>query len=84
MLPSMSSRIEIQKEIEQLPQSEVVALHAWLTVKAASSRPPQEEAVWQNPHTTPEEFAAWLRVSVGVAKPGVTTDSVMALTRGED
>lgn len=77
MVSDMSNRSEIQKAIEQLPPSEIEALHAWLACKTEE----RIEREWHNPHATREDVAAWLRGAVGVGIPGVTTDSVMRETR---
>ena len=69
MLPSMSSRIEIQKEIEQLPQSELLELARWINEQV----PPEPSAAYKE----------WIKTACGAGVPGVTTEQVMELTRGE-
>ena len=66
----MSNRAEIERAIEQLPDSEVEQLRIWLGRRQAQrgARPAAE---------------AWLERARGAARPGVTTESIMAMTRGE-
>ena len=67
---SMSTIVEIEAAIERLPQPQVDELAAWL----------EKLRVWR---TTPPPVDAWLQRARGSAQPGVTTDRVMAVTRGE-
>ena len=67
----MSSIVEIENAIEQLPALQVEELAGWLEslrVRLA----------------TPLPVEAWLRRARGAAVPGKTTATVMALTRGEE
>ncbi len=80
MVASMSDRTEIQKAIEQLPESEVAALFEWLTRKTADAAP-HADLEWKNPHASRERIAEWRRGAVGVGIPGVTTESIMRETR---
>ena len=67
----MSTLAEIEKAIEALPAPEVQALAAWL-----DSRTPKRDAALP--------VDAWLERARGTAAPGVTTQSVLALTRDEE
>ena len=66
----MSNRAEIERAIEQLPDAEVEQLRIWLGQRLAERRvrPAADD---------------WLKRARGAARPGVTTDSIMAMTRGE-
>ncbi len=66
----MSSRIEIQEAIEQLPQGELLAIADWIDKKVHAER-----------HGSLPQ--AWLNSARGAAKPGVSTAEIMSLTRGE-
>ena len=67
----MSSIAEIEKAIEKLPAPEVEELAAWLErLRLRRGTPPAVES--------------WLQGARGAATAGVTTASVMALTRGEE
>ena len=67
----MSTLGEIEAAIEHLPARQVEELAVWLDQRRSVTRiePPSAEA--------------WLERARGAATPGVTTDAVMALTRGE-
>ena len=67
----MSSIAEIESAIERLPAPQVEELAGWLERLRAkrAAQPPIE---------------SWLQRARGAALPGVTTASVMALTRGEE
>lgn len=67
----MCTLAEIEKAIEALPAPEVEALAAWL-----ESRTPKRAAV--------RPVEKWLERARGTAAPGVTTQGVLALTRGEE
>ena len=67
----MNTIAEIESAIEHLPVPQVAELAAWLEqfrVRCAM-QPPAE---------------AWLERARGAARSGVTTEDVMALTRGEE
>ena len=67
----MSTIVEIENAIEQLPAPQVEELAGWLdTLRARRAAPLQVEG--------------WLRRARGAAVPGETTAKVMALTRGEE
>ena len=68
----MKTLAEIQEAIRNLPPGQVEELAVWITSNR-SRRPPSKEAVEK-----------WLKWAVGAAKPGVTTDEIMRLTRGEE
>lgn len=67
----MSTLAEIEQAIEALPPRDVEALSVWLENrrKAQAGKPPVEQ---------------WLARARGTAAPGVTTDGVLAMTRGEE
>ena len=67
----MSSIIEIEAAIEKLPEPQVEQLADWLAARRQhrATIPPVE---------------SWLQSARGAAAPGVTTKSVMNLTRGEE
>jgi hypothetical protein len=67
----MRTITDIEAAIERLPESQVEELAVWL----------EKFRAWR---TTPPPVENWLKRAVGVAKPGVTTADVMALTRGEE
>lgn len=67
----MNTIAEIESAIERLPAPQVAELAAWLEqfrVRRALQLPAE----------------AWLERARGAARPGVTTEDVMALTRGEE
>jgi len=66
----MSTIAEIEAAIEKLPEPQVDELAAWLEqLRVCRATPPPVET--------------WLARARGIARPGVTTAEVMALTRGE-
>lgn len=67
----MSTLTEIEQAIEALPPQEVEELAAWL-----ERRRPKPEAG--------QPVEQWLERARGTAAPGVTTQSVLALTRDEE
>ena len=67
----MNTLGEIESAIERLPAPQVAELAAWLEQFRERRRMgPSDEA--------------WLERARGAARPGVTTEGVMALTRGEE
>ena len=67
----MNTLEEIESAIEHLTEPQVAELAAWLErFRARRDMQPSGEA--------------WLARARGAARPGVTTESVMALTRGEE
>lgn len=66
----MSNIAEIEAAIEKLPGPQVDQLAHWL------------EAHRQR-RATPPSIEGWLRHARGAALPGVKTEDVMTLTRGE-
>jgi len=66
----MSSVAEIEAAIEQLPPQQVEELASWLETRRAERK-------------TSISFDEWLEKAKGAARPGVTTQDVMELTRGE-
>jgi hypothetical protein len=67
----MNTLGEIESAIERLPASQVAELAAWLEHFRLQRRiEPSGEA--------------WLEHARGAARPGVTTERVLALTRGEE
>jgi hypothetical protein len=67
----MNSIAEIEAAIEKLPDAQVDQLARWLQTLRQT-------------RTTPPPVESWLQRARGVALPGVTTDDVMASTRGEE
>lgn len=67
----MSTIQEIEAAIEKLPAAQAEALAEWIDSLRArrSTRPLIDE---------------WLNQARGAAKPGTTTQEIMALTRGEE
>ena len=67
----MNTIAEIENAIERLPAPQVAELAAWLEQFRArrAMQPPAE---------------AWLERARGAARPGVTTEDLLALTRGEE
>jgi hypothetical protein len=63
---------EIETAIESLPLPQVEELAVWLEAFRARSG------------TTPPHVENWLKQARGAARPGVTTEEVMALTRGDE
>ena len=67
----MSSIAEIENAIEKLPAPQVDELAGWLeALRVRRAKPLPVES--------------WLQRARGVALPGETTATVMALTRGEE
>lgn len=66
----MSTITEIEAAIEKLPAPQVDELATWLE-QFRLRRPP------------PPSAERWLERARGAAMPGVTTEEVMKLTRGE-
>jgi hypothetical protein len=71
MIPVMSTISEIEKAIERLPEPQVAELAAWL-----------EQLRTRRAAQTPCD--TWLESARGAARPGVTTQDVLSLTRGEE
>jgi len=67
----MSSILEIEKAIEELPAPQVEELVGWLERHRVR-------------RATPPSVESWLQRARGAARPGATTAKVMALTRGEE
>lgn len=67
----MRSKEEIEDAIEKLPQSEVEELAKWL------------EALRMRRAAVPP-IERWLDQARGAANPGVTTEKVLAITRGDE
>ena len=67
----MSSIAEIEAAIENLPRPQVDQLAQWLEA-------------FRHRRATPPPVENWLEHARGAARPGINTDEVMALTRGEE
>ena len=67
----MSTVPEIEAAIEKLSKPQLEELVAWLDTILLRNR-------------APAAVDHWLNGARGAALPGATTDSVMALTRGEE
>ncbi len=63
---------KIKPEIEKLREDQLAALRVWL------------ETYRRRPATPPKGVDEWLRRAVGAAIPGLTTDGLLRMTRGED
>lgn len=70
----MSTLAEIEAAVEQLPPTQQEELYAFLGARL-EARPKKNRS--------PEEFEAWLKTARGVGVSGMTTDEIMAMTRGE-
>lgn len=70
-LTGMSSIAEIEAAIKNLPKPQVDQLAQWLEA-------------FRHRCATPPSVDSWLEHARGVARPGINTDEVMALTRGEE
>ena len=67
----MDNITEIEAAIDDVPARQMDELARWLeTLRVRRATPPPVES--------------WLQRARGVARPGVTTANVMALTRGEE
>ncbi len=71
----MSTLAEIEAAVEQLPPAQQEALYASLGARLKTP---------SNKGLSPEEFDAWLKTASGVGISGMTTDEIMAMTRGEE
>ena len=67
----MSTLPEIEAAIRQLPEQQVEELSKWL----------EQLRVKQ---VAPVQIDAWLKTATGAALSGVTTDAIMATTRGDE
>ena len=67
----MSTIAEVESAIEKLPTPQVEELAVWLAAHRAQ-------------RTAAPTADAWLDRARGVARPGVTTEGVMHLTRSEE
>lgn len=67
----MSTITEIEQAIEQLPARQVDELAHWLEAHRAQ-------------RANPLPVDTWLNRARGAARPDVTTDDVMSLTRGDE
>jgi hypothetical protein len=67
----MKTISEIEDAIEKLPSGQLDELAAW--IEALRLRP-----------AAPQLVDAWLQRARGAARPGVSTQNIMALTRGEE
>lgn len=62
---------EIEAAIKKLSQTQFERLAAWMQA-------------FRTRRQTPSHVEAWLKRAVGAAIPGVTTDDVLKMTRGEE
>jgi hypothetical protein len=67
----MSNVAEIEAAIEKLPGPQVEQLVRWFET-------------FRQRHATPPPVESWLQRARGAAIPGVKTQDVMKLTRGEE
>lgn len=70
-LLTMSTLREIEAAIEQLPEHQVDELCSWLRELRGRQ-------------ISPVSVEQWLQRARGVGGPGVTTEQVLAVTRGEE
>ncbi len=71
----MSTLAEIEAAVEQLPRTQQEELYNYLGARL-DTRPKKR--------ISPEEFRAWLEKARGIPRSGLTTDEIMAMTRGEE
>ncbi len=71
----MSTFAEIKAAVSELPATQQQELYAMLKTRVEA---PSEKGL------TPEEFEEWYKKARGAGLPGVTTDEIMAMTRGEE
>lgn len=71
----MSTLTEIEAAVEQLPLPEKEELQVFLDSRVEAER---KSTAWD------EYFQNWLKTARGAGIPGITTDDVMRLTRGEE
>jgi hypothetical protein len=71
----VSTIAEIEAAVEKLPPTQQQELYASLgaRLKTLTKR-----------GLSPEEFDVWLKKARGVGMSGMTTDQIMAMTRGEE
>jgi hypothetical protein len=67
----MKTITEIEEAIEKLPSPQLEELACWIETFRAR-------------RAVPQSVEAWLDRARGAARPGETTDNIMALTRGEE
>jgi hypothetical protein len=67
----MNTITEIEDAIEKLPSPQVDELADWIEAFRARK-------------ASPQSLESWLERARGAAKAGVTTEKIMALTRGEE
>ncbi len=72
----MSTLAEIEVAVTQLTPAEQEQLHAFLGERLAAR--PKKTGL------SPEEIEAWLQASRGVGIPGMTTEKILDMTRGEE
>ena len=65
----MGTLVEIEAAIERLPAPDVEELSRWLAER------PKKRTV---------DVEAWLQLARSAATPGVTTESILTKTRGEE
>ena len=71
----MSTLTEIEAAVDQLPPRQQQELYASLGARL-EARPRKS--------LSPEQLEEWFRTARGAGKPGMTTDEIMAMTRGEE
>ena len=71
----MSTLAEIEAAVELLPPAQQQELYASLGARL-EIRPKKG--------LSPEEFKAWLEKARSIPRSGLTTDEIMAMTRGEE
>ena len=71
----MSTLAEIEAAVEQLALAQQEELYSSLGDRLRARL---------KPGLSPEEFEVWFKTAWGAGLPGVTTDEIMAMTRGEE
>jgi hypothetical protein len=71
----MSTLAEIGAAAEQLQPAQQAELYAFIGARMEAQ---------PGRGLSPEEFEAWFKTAWGAGLPGVTTDEIMAMTRGEE
>ena len=71
----MNTLVEIKAAVDRLPRPQQEELRVFLGTRLEA---PSRKGF------SPEEFAEWLKTARGVGLSGMTTDEIMAMTRGEE
>jgi hypothetical protein len=71
----MSTLAEIEAAVVQLPPPQQQELYAFLAAQLNAG--PKQNVPAQT-------FEHWIQTARGAGRPGITTEAIMALTRGEE